>query len=134
MGEEGIQRAPLTSDGSETETEPCDTALPKGLDDASASGGPPKWRFHSVKGRNLPGDDSGRKSFDTLSTFVVGDPGARFGTHTPLTYETTGAVAWWQSRLQLVGPRQEKTELPFFPASEQSGLHRSTQHGQAPLY
>ena len=108
------------------------------------------------------------------------DPGARFGTHTPLTYETTGevghpcwpdvfahilrncsyltafdtvyvmvdtrnlrahvtkqeglphwpaAVAWWQSRLQLVGPKQEKTELLFFPANEQSG----TQHGQAPL-
>ena len=33
------------------------------------------------------------------------------------------AVAWWQSRLQLVGPQQE-TELLFFPASEQSGLHR----------
>ena len=33
MGEEGIQRVPLTSDGSETETEPCDTALPKDLDD-----------------------------------------------------------------------------------------------------
>ena len=34
------------------------------------------------------------------------------------------AVAWWQSRLQLIGPKQEKTELLFFPASEQSGLHR----------
>ena len=99
MGEEGIQRVPLTSDGSETETEPCDTALPKGLDDAYAPGGPPNWRFpaitpitppvvgvshrqfcESVKGCNLPGDDSGRKSFDTRPTFVVGDPGARFGT------------------------------------------------------
>ena len=194
MGEEGIQRVPLTSDGSETETEPCDTALPKGLDDAYAPGGPPNWRFpaitpitppvvgvshrqfcESVKGCKSPGDDSGRKSFDTCPTFVVGDPGARFGTHTPLTYETTGevghpcwpdvfahilrncsyltafdtvyvmvdtrnlrahvtkqeglphwpaAVAWWQSRLQLVGPKQEKTELLFFPANEQSGLHR----------
>ena len=129
----------------------------------------------SVKGRTLPGDDSGRRSFDTLPTFVVGDPNARFDTHTPLTYETTGevghpcwtdifayilrhcsyltafdtvyvmvdtrnlrahttkqeglphwpaAVAWWHSRLQLVGPKQEKTELLFFPACEQSGLHR----------
>ena len=34
------------------------------------------------------------------------------------------AVAWWHSRLQLVGPKQEKTELLFFPACEQSGLHR----------
>ena len=187
MGEEGIQRVPLTSDGSETETEPCDTALPKDLDDASTSGGPSKWRFpaitpitppvvgvshrqfcDSVKGRKLPGDDSGRRSFDARPTFVVGDPDARFDTHTPLTYETTGevghpcwtdifahilrncsyltafdtrnlrahatrqeglphwpaAVAWWQSRLQLVGPKQEKTELLFFPACEQSGLHR----------
>ena len=34
------------------------------------------------------------------------------------------AVASWHSRLQLVGPKQEKTELLFFPACEQSGLHR----------
>ena len=33
------------------------------------------------------------------------------------------AVAWWHSRLQLVGPMQEKTELLFFPACEQTGLH-----------
>ncbi len=33
------------------------------------------------------------------------------------------AVAWWHSRLQLVGPRKEKTELLFFPATEQTGLH-----------
>ena len=33
------------------------------------------------------------------------------------------AVAWWHSRLQLVGPRNEKTELLFFPATEQTGLH-----------
>ena len=95
MGEEGIQRVPLTSDGSETETEPCDKALPKDLDNASASGGPPQWRFpaitpitppvvgvshrqfcDSVKGRKLPGDDSGRRSFDTRPTFV--------STHIPL--------------------------------------------------
>ena len=128
-----------------------------------------------VKGRDLPGDGSGRESFDTFPTFVVGDPEARFDTHTPLTYETIGeigypiwkdifghilrncsyltafdtvyvmvdtrnltahstaqdglphwhaAVAWWHSRLQLVGPMQEKTELLFFPACEQTGLHR----------
>ena len=34
------------------------------------------------------------------------------------------AAAWWHSRLQLVGPKQEKTELLFFPVCEQTGLHR----------
>ena len=34
------------------------------------------------------------------------------------------AVAWWHSRVQLMGPHQEKTELLFFPASEETGLHR----------
>ena len=132
-----------------------------------------------MKGCNLPGDGNGRESFDTFPTFVVGDPDARFDTHTPLTYVTTGevghpiwkdifgyilrscsyltafdtvyvmvdtrnltahstaqdglphwpaaaaaaAAAWWHSRLQLVGPRHEKTELLYFPACEQTGLH-----------
>ena len=126
-------------------------------------------------GQTLPGDGHGRECFDTFPTFVVGDPSARFDTHTPLTYKTTGevghpiwkdivrhilkecshlaafdtvyvmvdtrnlrahgtaqdglphwpaAVAWWHSRLQLVGPQNEKTELLFFPATEQTGLHR----------
>ena len=34
------------------------------------------------------------------------------------------AVAWWHSRVQLVGPHQERTELLFFPATEETGLHR----------
>ena len=34
------------------------------------------------------------------------------------------AVAWWRSRVQLIGPHQEKTELLFFPAAEETGLHR----------
>ena len=127
-----------------------------------------------VLNQSLPGDGNGLESFDALPSFVVGDPSARFDTHTPLTYETTGeighpiwkdifrhipqncsyltafdtvyvmvdtrnltafgtaqdglphwpaAVAWWHSRLQLVGPRNEKTELLFFPATEQTGLH-----------
>ena len=196
----GVQRVPLTSDGSDTdtevdtETEPCGEALPMDIDRAPASEGLFQGRFpadtpitppvigvshqqfcNEVKGRDLPGDGSGRGSFDTFPTFVVGDPEARFDTHTPLTYETTGeighpiwadifayilrqcsyltaldtvyvmvdtrnlrsyttaqdglphwpaAVAWWHSRLQLVGPMQEKTELLFFPACEQTGLHR----------
>ena len=36
------------------------------------------------------------------------------------------AVAWWHSRLQLVGPMQEKTELLFFPACEQIGTYPSS--------
>ena len=128
-----------------------------------------------IMGEPLPGDGQGRECFDTFPTFVVGDPSARFGTHTPLTYDTTGeigqpiwkdifhhilkncsylaafntvyvmvdtrnlkahgtvqdglphwpaAVAWWHSRVQLIGPHQEKTELLFFPANEETGLHR----------
>ena len=80
-------------------------------DDAPAFDGPIRGRFPAdtpttppvigvshkqfcdkVKGRNLPGDGSGRESFDTFPTFVVGDPEARFDTHTPLTYETTGEI------------------------------------------
>ena len=34
------------------------------------------------------------------------------------------AVAWWHSRVQLVGPHQERTELLYFPATEETGLHR----------
>ena len=32
-------------------------------------------------------------------------------------------VAWWHSRLQLIGPRKERTELLFFPANARTGLH-----------
>ena len=128
-----------------------------------------------IMNKPLPGDGYGRECFDTLPQFVVGDPSARFETHTPLTYETNGetgqplwaeifshilkecayltalhtvyvmvdtrnlkahetaqdglphwpaAVAWWHSRVQLVGPQQEKTELLYFPATEETGLHR----------
>ena len=110
-----------------------------------------------IMNKSLPGDGYGRECFDTLPQFVVGDPSARFETHTPLTYETNGetgqplwteifshilkecayltafntvyvmvdtrnlkahetaqdglphwpaAVAWWHSRVQLVGPQQ----------------------------
>ena len=109
--ESGVQRVPLTSDGSETETEPCDKALPMEIDRVPASVGLSQGRFpadtpitppvvgvshqqfcDAVKGRKLPGDDSGRGSFDTFPTFVVGDPEARFDTHAPLTYETTGEI------------------------------------------
>ena len=36
---------------------------------------------------DLPGDSRGRRSFDTRTRFVAGDPGARFGSAAPLKYE-----------------------------------------------
>ena len=39
---------------------------------------------------DLPGDSTGRGSFDTRAHFVTGDPGANFGATAPLKYETTG--------------------------------------------
>ena len=33
------------------------------------------------------------------------------------------AARWWHSRLKLIGPHMEKTELLFFPMSESTGLH-----------
>lgn len=33
------------------------------------------------------------------------------------------AAAWWESRLQMQGPNNERTELLFFPATEETGLH-----------
>ena len=118
---------------------------------------------------DLPGDSTGRGSFDTRAHFVTGDPGANFGATAPLKYETIGeighphwgaifeyilrqcgyllkfhtvyvlvdnrnladhkrhdatlphwpaAARWWHSRLKLIGPHKEKTELLFFPISE----------------
>ena len=34
------------------------------------------------------------------------------------------AARWWHSRLKLIGPHKEKTELLFFPVSETTGLHQ----------
>ena len=33
------------------------------------------------------------------------------------------AAKWWHSRLKLMGPHKEKTELLLFPISESTGLH-----------
>ena len=169
----------------ETDTEPCAEALPMEIDEMSAGSVPCGGRSPAntpitppaigLTHEELPGDGHGRECFDTFPTFVVGDPSARYGTHTPLTYETTGetgqpiwkdifhhilkecsylsafdtvyvmvdtrnlrahgtaqdglphwpaAVAWWHSRVQLVGPHNEKTELLFFPSTQATGLHR----------
>ena len=56
----------------------------------------------------LPGDGQGRECFDPLPRFVVGDPSARFETHTPLTYETngeTGQPLW-------LPPHSQRMRLP----------------------
>ena len=42
--ESGVQRIPLTSDGSDTETEPCDKALPMDIDRVPGSEGLPQGR------------------------------------------------------------------------------------------
>ena len=34
------------------------------------------------------------------------------------------AARWWHSRLKLIGPHREKTELLLFPNSESTGLHQ----------
>ena len=34
------------------------------------------------------------------------------------------AARWWHSRLKLIGPHREKTELLLFPNSEETGLHK----------
>ena len=156
MVEEGVQRVPLTSDGSETETEPCDKALPMELDHAPASVGLSQGRFpagtpitppvvgvshqqfcESVKGRKLPGDDSGRRSFDTFPTFVVGDPDARFDTHTPLTYETTGAkvpahVGWTRCSplCSQAGKKRSSVFSCLGPTSCKRLCHHATATGQ----
>ena len=194
---EGVQRVSLSPSDSghdPGDMVPCAEPLPMEIDEMSPGNGPCGRRFPAdtpitppaiglthaqfcdkIKDKPLPGDGSGRECFDTFPTFVVGDPSARFGTHTPLTYETNGevgqpiwkdifrhilkecsyltafhtvyvmvdtrhlmahgtaqdglphwpaAVAWWHSRVQLMGPHQEKTELLFFPATEETGLHR----------
>ena len=195
--EDGIRRvsiSPTNTEPDPDDMEPCAAPLPMEIDERPGVRGAYEVRLPAVTpvtppaiglshaqwcdkilNESLPGDGFGRGCFDTLPRFVVGDPSARFETHTPLTYETNGetgqplwkeifghilkecayltafqtvyvmvdtrnlkahetsqdglphwpaAVAWWHSRVQLVGPHQERTELLFFPATEETGLHR----------
>ena len=197
LPEDGIRRVSISPTDTEPEPddmEPCADPLPMEIDERPGVRGSYEVRFPAetpvtppaiglshaqwcdkVMNESLPGDGFGRGCFDTLPRFVVGDPSARFETHTPLTYETNGetgqplwkeifghilkecayltafqtvyvmvdtrnlkahetsqdglphwpaAVAWWHSRVQLVGPHQERTELLYFPATEETGLHR----------
>ena len=197
LPKDGIRRVSISPTDTEPESddmEPCADPLPMEIDERPGVLGSYEVRFPAetpvtppaiglshalwckkIMNESLPGDGFGRECFDTLPQFVVGDPSARFETHTPLTYETNGetgqplwteifshilkecayltafhtvyvmvdtrnlkahetaqdglphwpaAVAWWHSRVQLVGPQQEKTELLYFPATEETGLHR----------
>ena len=197
LPDDGIRRVSISPTDTEPESddmEPCADPLPMEIDERPGGLGSYEVRFpaetpvtppaiglshaqwcEKIMNKPLPGDGYGRECFDTLPQFVVGDPSARFETHTPLTYETNGetgqplwaeifshilkecayltafhtvyvmvdtrnlkahetaqdglphwpaAVAWWHSRVQLVGPQQEKTELLYFPATEETGLHR----------
>ena len=197
LPKDGIRRVSISPTDTEPESddmEPCADPLPMEIDERPGVLGSYEVRFpaetpvtppaiglshaqwcEKIMNKSLPGDGYGRECFDTLPQFVVGDPSARFETHTPLTYETNGetgqplwteifshilkecayltafntvyvmvdtrnlkahetaqdglphwpaAVAWWHSRVQLVGPQQEKTELLYFPATEETGLHR----------
>ena len=197
LSDDGVQRVSLSPSDSgldPDDMEPCADPLPMEIDERPLGLGSYEVRFpadtpvtppairlshaqwcEKIIDEPLPGDGQGRECFDTFPRFVVGDPSARFDSHTPLTYETNGetgqpiwaeifrhilkecayltafhtvyvmvdtrnlkahgtaqdglphwpaAVAWWYSRVQLVGPHQEKTELLFFPATEETGLHR----------
>ena len=75
---------------------------------------------------DLPGDSQGRRSFDTRTRFVAGDPSARFGSTAPLEYEVTGEIgrSHWELIFEhVLGPHKEKTELLLFPISESTKLH-----------
>ena len=105
-GWEGFHKVSLSSSDSgdepnESETEPCGEELPMDIDEGPSSEAPLPGRFPAdtpitppvvglshkqfcdqVLNQSLPGDGSGRESFDTFPSFVVGDPSARFDTHT----------------------------------------------------
>ena len=63
-------------------------------------------------------------AFDTVYVMVDTRNLTAHGTAQDGLPHWPAAAAWWHSRLQLIGPNQEKTELLFFPACEQTGLHR----------
>ena len=110
--EDGVQRVSLSPSDSgldPDDMEPCADPLPMEIDERPSGFGSYEVRFPAdtpitppaiglshaqwcdkIIDEPLPGDGQGRECFDTFPRFVVGDPSARFDTHTPLTYETTG--------------------------------------------
>ena len=110
--EDGIRRvsfSPTYTEPDPDDMEPCAAPLPMEIDERPGVRGAYEVRLPAVTpvtppaiglshaqwcdkilNESLPGDGFGRGCFDTLPRFVVGDPSARFETHTPLTYETNG--------------------------------------------
>ena len=109
---DGIRRVSISPTDTEPESddmEPCADPLPMEIDEQPGGLGSYEVRFpaetpvtppaiglshaqwcEKIMKQPLPGDGYGRECFDPLPQFVVGDPSARFETHTPLTYETNG--------------------------------------------
>ena len=104
-----VSLSPSDSGHDPGDVEPCAEPLPMEIDEMSPGYGPCGVQFPAdtpitppamglthacdkIKDKPLPGDGPGRECFDTFPTFVVGDPSAPFGTHTPLTYETNGEI------------------------------------------
>ena len=108
LPEDGIRRVSISPTDTEPEPddmEPCADPLPMEIDERPGVRGAYEVRFPAVTpvtppaiglshaqwcdkvmNESLPGDGFGRGCFDTLPRFVVGDPSARFETHTPLTH------------------------------------------------
>ena len=102
--EDGIQRVSISPTDTEPESddmEPCADPLPMEIDERPGVFGSYEARFPAetpvtppaiglshaqwckkIMNESLPGDGFGRECFDTLPQFVVGDPSARFETHT----------------------------------------------------
>ena len=102
---------------------------------------------------DLPGDFQGRRSFDTRTRFVAGDPGARFGSAAPLEYEVTGEIGrpHWElifehvlrqcgylsdfhtvyvmvDNRDLANHQRQDPSLPYWPAAAR-WWHRPQAHG-----
>ena len=61
--------------------------------------------------------------FNTVYVLVDNRDLADHKRHDPTLPHWPAAARWWHSRLKLIGPHKEKTELLFFPISKTTGLH-----------
>ena len=104
LPEDGIRRvsiSPTNTEPDPDDMEPCAAPLPMEIDERPGVRGAYEVRLPAVTpvtppaiglphaqwcdkilNESLPGDGFGRGCFDTLPRFVVGDPSARFETHT----------------------------------------------------
>ena len=62
-------------------------------------------------------------NYDTVYVLVDTRPLHLHDQQDPTLPHWPAAVAWWESRLQMRGPRNERTELLFFQACKATGLH-----------